>query len=721
MPRSQPRTHYRTCNLCEAMCGLTIEATAERVISIRGDDDDPLSRGYLCPKGAALKDLQEDPDRLSHPLRKTRTGFEPVAWDEALDETAQRIFGIQERHGRDAFAVYIGNPVVHNFGALVFGPLFLRTLRTKNRYSATSVDQLPSMFASFFMFGHQLLFPIPDIDRTRHFLMLGANPAASNGSLMSAPGIKKRLRDLRERGGKLVVIDPRRTETAELADEHHFIRPGTDALLLLAMLHVVFREGLDRLDHLGSRTKGLAALRKIVEEFTPAWAATHTGIDEATIERLTHEFGKEPAAVCYGRLGTCAQEFGALCQWAINALNVCTGHLDRVGGAMFTEPALDTLKAVGGMGVGPGHFDRWQSRVRGLPEFGGELPVSVLAEEIETDGPGQIQGLLTIAGNPALSTPNGQRLQQAFGRLDFMASLDIYLNETTRHADIIFPASSPLERGHFDPAFNLLAVRNVAKYSPPLFEPRGDTRPDWDTLLRLQERLLELRGDRSGAWKARGLRKLGPERLLDAGLRAGPYGLRLSPPRHGLSLRRLRQSEHGIDLGPLRPCLLHRMPAGRSIDLVPGEIVADLQRLRDSLPKARTNSAANGFVLIGRRHLRSNNSWMHNLEKLVGGNNRCSLLMHPEDVAGLDAKEGDEVVVRSAAGELRVTLESTDAVMRGVVSLPHGFGHGVGGTRQKVAEAHAGQSVNDLTDPEYLDQLSGNAALNGIPVEVRAV
>jgi anaerobic selenocysteine-containing dehydrogenase len=617
--------------------------------------------------------------------------------------------------------VYLGNPNVHNTGSLLFAPIFIRTLRTKSRFSATSVDQLPHMVAAYWMFGHQLLLPVPDVDRTDYFLIFGANPLASNGSLMSAPGMRRRMDALRERGGRVVVVDPRRSETAERADEHVFVRPGTDALLLLAMLHVVLAEGGPVLGRLAGFTEGLAALREAVRDATPARVAGPTGVPAETITRLATEFAAARSAVCYGRVGVSTQAFGTLCQWLVNALNIVTGNLDRPGGAMFPKPALDPIAL---KQVGKGSYGRWKSRVRGLPESGGELPVAVLAEEILTEGEGRLRAMVTIAGNPVLSTPNGAQLDRSLGSLDFMVAIDPYLNETTRHANLILPPPSPLERAHYDVVFHLLAVRETARFSPALFDPGPEARHDWQILLGLARRVDELRlgKDLRRTLKYRALGRLGWEPMVDVGLRLGRFGAGVRPPRLGLSLAKLRAAPHGVDLGPLTPSLPGRLGRrDKTIALAPPLLVADLGRLWSAFPLDVGASAPDRLVLIGRRHLRDNNSWMHNAPQLMRGRPRCTLFVHPDDAARLGLAEGKEARVRSRVGEVRVPVTITDEIMRGVVSLPHGYGHGRPGTRLSVAVEHAGVSVNDLTDDQSVDTLSGNAAFSGVPVEVESV
>jgi anaerobic selenocysteine-containing dehydrogenase len=715
--------HHATCPLCEANCGLLIETDGERVLRVRGDESDPLSRGYLCPKAVALTDLHSDPDRLRRPLRRAGDTFREIGWDEALDEAAQRLTQIQREHGRDAVALYIGNPTAHSYSAVLYGFLLMEVLRTRSLFTSNSVDALPRLLTSYWLYGSQALLPIPDLDRTSFLLVLGANPVVSNGSIMTAPDCKRRLQDLRARGGRIVVVDPRRTETAELASTHHFIRPGTDALLLLGLLHTLFADGRVRPGELAGRLDGLAQLRRLVAPFSPARVAPATGVAAREIVSLARAFADAPAAVCYGRMGTCTQEFGALACWLIDLLNILTGNLDRPGGALFTTPAVD-LRSVASLLGQDGHFDRWRSRVSGLPEFNGETPVAALAEEIETPGRGQIRALLTHAGNPALSLPNGRRLERALERLDFMVSIDIYLNETTRHADLILPPTTGLERDHYALLFHALAIRNTVKYSPALFtEPSADPtrRADWQIIVELSSRMLAQRG-LLGRIGGTALRRLGqalpPTRLLDLALRTGPHRDK------GLSLKRLREAPHGIDLGPLEPQLpqLLRTP-GRRIDLVPQLFVDDLQRLTSRFAEAERPAACAEdppLVLIGRRQLRSNNSWMHNSLRLVKGRNRCTLLMHPADAGARGLRSGQAVRITSRVGAVTAELEVSDEVMPGVVSLPHGWGHDRPGTRLGVASQQPGVSMNDLTDDTLLDRLSGCSILSGVPVRIAA-
>ena len=686
------------CNLCEAICGVLVTIEDGAVTDIRGDDADPLSQGHICPKAVALKDLQTDPDRLRRPVRRTPGGWEELDWDEAYELVATRLAGIQAEHGRNAVGVYLGNPNVHSLGALTHGLPLVKLLRTRSRFSATSVDQLPHMLAVHLLYGHQLMVPVPDIDRTDYFLMLGANPLASNGSMMTAPGFGRRLRAVQQRGGRVVVVDPRRTETAAVADEHLFIRPGTDAAFLLALVNQVLADGIDPLP---GYVHGLDQVRAAVAGWTPERAAAVTGIAAADIVRIAREFAAARRASCYGRVGVSTQTFGAVCQWAIQVLNIVTGNLDRPGGPMFPRPAFDVLKT-----LGRGHLGRWHSRVRGLPEFGGELPAATLADEILTPGAGQIRALVTVAGNPVLSTPDGARLDEALDSLDFMVAIDPYVNETTRHADLILPPTPPLERDHYDLVFHQLAVRNTARWNPAALPRPAEARHDWEIARGIGLRYVRRTGVTKRSLLALAQLAMSPAWLVDLGLRTGPYRL---------SLRRLRRNPAGLDLGPLRPCLPGALRTrDKTIDLAPALILGDLPRLDEI-------GYAEGLVLIGRRHLRSNNSWMHNSARLVKGRPRHQLLMNPADLASRSLADGDTVRVTSAAGSVEVEVTATEDLMPGVVSLPHGFGHDRPGVRLSVASRVPGVSVNDLTDPALVDPVAGTAALNGVPVTVEAI
>lgn len=701
------RIHHRACNLCEAICGLEIRVAGEQILSIRPDDADPLSQGHICPKAVALQDLYNDPDRLRRPIRRTADGWVEMEWDAAFDLVADRLCSIVEQHGPDAVANYLGNPTVHNYGGLTHGPRFLSTIKTRNRFSATSVDQLPHQLVAYWMYGHQLLVPIADIDRCDYLLVLGANPMASNGSLMTVPAFPKRLKALQARGGRLVLLDPRRTETAEVADEHLFIRPGTDAAFLAGLLKVIDNENLGDPGRLAAFEDGLEVALADVGALDLDRLAAHCGVPVVTIQRIAREFAAAPRAAAYGRMGVSTQARGTLCQWLIQLLNIATGNLDREGGAMFTRPAVDLVDNPTSK---PGSFGRWKSRVRGLPEFGGELPVAALAEEILTEGEGQVRALITIAGNPVLSTPNGTRLDRALASLDFMVSIDFYLNETTRHADVILPPTCTLEHDHYDLIFHAFAVRNTARYSAALFERPAHARHDWEIFEALGGRIAARLGVKRSPHPR-------PDQVIDMGLQIGPYGTVRKHPQ-ALSLAALKAAPHGVDLGALEACLPARLQTpGKFLLCAPPEMMAELAafaRHLDATPEAA------GLSLIGRRHVRSNNSWMHNAQRLVKGPVRNRLLMHPDDLAARGLADGATVRVASRVGVVQVEVEASAAMMPGVVSLPHGWGHDRAGIRMAIAEAHAGVSPNDLTDELLLDPVSGNAALNGVPVTVAA-
>ena len=702
-------TRLGVCNLCEAICGIELTLEDGTVTGIRGNEADPLSRGYICPKGVSMADVYDDPDRLRHPIRRVGDGpdatWEELGWDEALDLVADRLVATAKAHGPDAVGVYLGNPNAHSVGFATHGVPFVKSLRTRNRFSASTVDQIPHQFVAWQMYGHQLLLPVPDLDRTSYFLVLGANPMASNGSLMTVPDFPQRIRDLKSRGGRMVVLDPRRTETAKVATEHHFVRPGSDAAVLLAMLHVLLEEGLatppayvDNLD----RVAGLVA------DFTPELAAGVSGIPADTIRTLVRDLAAAESAAVYGRMGVSTHSFGSVCQWAIQVLNLLTGNFDREGGVLFPEPAVDT---VGRRIVGPGHHDVWRSRVRDIPEFAGELPAAVMREEIETEGDGQIRAMVTIAGNPVLSTPDGAGLARALDGLDFMVAIDIYLNETTRHADVILPPTTALERDHYDLVFHGFAVRNTARFTPAVFAKPEDARHDWEIFGDLTERVQSRAGvgikDRL-ATKAR--LAPSPATVVAGLLKTGGR----------TTMKALRKNPEGVDLGPLRPTLPERLQtADQRIDLAPALVVADVPRVLEAALAAGAPQDGE-LLLIGRRHKQDCNSWLHNTSRLTRGRPRHHLLMHPDDLAARGLADGAVVRVSSRVGAVDVEVSSEDDMMRGVVSLPHGYGHQVEGTRLTHASTVAGVSINDLTDPLLLD-VSGNAALNGVPVTVRPV
>ncbi|MCZ6464234.1 MAG: molybdopterin-dependent oxidoreductase [Proteobacteria bacterium] len=747
MSSADSRVVQRTCPLCEAHCGIRVEVNDERrqVLGVRGDPDDVFSRGYICPKAYALKGLQEDPDRLTHPLRRTDSGFQEIGWDEAFELAGSRLAEIKSAHGADAIATYLGNPTAHDLGALLYVQPLLQVLGTRRRFSASSVDQIPKMLSSCLVFGGVLTIPIPDVDRTDYLLVLGANPLVSNGSLMTAPDMPGRLRRLRERGGKLVVIDPRRSETARVADEHHFIRPGSDAFFLFALVHVLFEEERVSLGPLAEHVAGVDAVRALARDFSPEVVAPVTGISAEVVRRIARELADAPSAACYGRIGTCTQEYGTLASWLVDVVNVLTGNLDQPGGALFPTPAA-SLGAIGSRTPGYVPYARWHSSVRGLPEFNGELPVATLAEEIDSAGEERIRALFLLAGNPVLSTPNGARLERALESLDFIVSTDIYLNETSRLADVILPPVSLLERSNYDILFHGLSVRNVSKFSPIALEAPENTRQQWEILLELTARVAgipaaavdeiviktilgscvggetsacpEVSEETARKALAEAGRDGGPERILDVLLRTGPYGDRFRGENGGLTLATLERTPEGIDHGPL----LSQVPeiletASGKIELAPDLLVGDVERLRRGLAQRR-EAGGGGLVLIGRRQVRNNNSWMHNVYSLAKGRDRCTLLVHPDDAARHGLRQGERARLRSRAGEIEVPVAVSDEVMPGVVSLPHGFGHDAPGARLSVARERAGANSNLLCDEQLVDALSCNAVLNGIPVEL---
>ncbi|HEX8033451.1 MAG TPA: molybdopterin-dependent oxidoreductase [Ktedonobacterales bacterium] len=736
--------HHITCPLCEATCGLSVTTSGRSVLGIRGNRGDVFSRGYICPKAYALKELDADPDRLRAPLIREGAAWREAAWDEAFAEIERRLLPIVGASGRDALAAYLGNPNVHNLSGLLYNTPFLHALGTRNIYSASTLDQMPKQVSAGLMFGTMLSIPIPDVDRTDYLLILGANPLVSNGSLFTAPDMRGRIRALMARGGRVVVVDPRRTRTAEEASQHIFVRPGSDAYLLFALVHTLFADGLVRPGRLADYTTGFDELRTAAEAFSPEEVEGVTGVSAETIRQLARELSAAERAAVYGRVGTCTQEFGTIANWLVDALNILTGNLDRPGGVLFPKAAAGARNTSGTPGVGSGvRLWRRRSRVRGAPEVYGEFPIACLAEEIETPGEGQVRAVITVAGNPVLSAPNGDRLDAALGALDFMVSIDLYLNETSRHADVILPVPSPLERSHYDVAFYQLSTRNIAHYSQPVFPRPAGVPDEWEILLRLagiaagqsagsdvaalddavayELATREVKAKDStvaGRDPAELLAALaprrGPERMLDFLLRVGPYGDGFGARPGGLTLAHLEGEPNGIDLGELQPRIpeVLRTTSGK-IELAPEPLLADVARLRDAIHREHPP-----MVLIGRRELRSNNSWMHNLPALMKGDDQCTLLVHPEDAARLGLVEGGEAQVMSAAGSVVAPVHMTESIMQGVVSLPHGWGHSLHGVRLGVAREHAGVNINRLMDDAEIEPLSGNAILNAVVVTV---
>jgi len=736
-------TALRICPLCEATCGLVLTIEGGRVTGARGDHDDVFSHGYICPKGASFAELDNDPDRLRAPLVRRGGELVETSWDEALAAAVDGLLKVKADAGA-AVAVYLGNPNAHTVAGGLYAPQLVRALKTRHVYSASTLDQMPKQVACGYLFGNPFAFTVPDVDRTDHLVIMGANPLVSNGSVATAADFGGKLKALKRRGGRLTVIDPNRTRTAEMADRHIAPRPGTDGALLFAVVNVLFDEELTdpELGGLAGDVIGLDAVRAAARDFPPEAVAAHCGVTSEEIRELAREIAAAPSAVVYGRIGTSTVRFGTLTSWLVDVVNLLTGNLDREGGAMFTSSPIGSAprppRPGRGFSVG-----RWNSRVSGHPEVASEFPTALLPEEIETPGEGQVKAVVSIAGNPVLSAPDGARLSAALDRLDFMVSIDPYLNETTRHADVILPPPPPTYSPHFDVALSGTAIRNNARYSPPVFAlPEG--RPDEAQIIcRLTLGLLGVGvdadpvlvdeqiiaavlakevADEHSPVAGRDAAELaamlpdgpGYERRLDMMLRLGTFGDAFGANPDGLTLQQLKDNPHGVDLGPLTARLpeVLRTPSGK-VELAPEPIMADIPRLHASL-----DSEEAGFLLIGRRHLRSNNSWMHNLPALAGGTNRCTLLIHPDDAARLGLT--DTAVVTGPGGKLEVPVEITDAIRPGVVSLPHGWGHDVPGTRLSVAATQAGVNVNALLDSSLIEPLSGTSVLNGVPVEVMA-
>jgi anaerobic selenocysteine-containing dehydrogenase len=739
---SDRRIVHRVCPFCEATCGLRVEVEGNSIVSVRGDKEDSFSRGYVCPKAHGLKELYDDRDRLRAPMRRTSRGWQEITWDDAYAELASRLLAIREKHGANAIGMYLGNPIVHDF-ALMYVPVLARAMGSRSIFNPATADTLPKEISTALMFGGPFpsMVPIPDIDRTDFLLIVGANPAVSHGSLMTMPDAPGRLKAVIERGGKVVVIDPRRTETAKLASAHHFIRPATDAGFLLAMVHTLFEEKLVDLGSVADMVNGVEEVRAIAHEFAPEAIAEYCGIEAATIRNLTREFAAAPSAACYGRLGTCVQEFGTLASWGVDLLNALTGNLDRAGGVMFTKAAASLAPLSKGKFLEHGRF---KSRVSGRPVSSGMLPSSTMAEEILTPGEGQVRAMILLMTNPIRSTANSEQLDAAFSSLDFLVAVDFYINETTRHAHLILPTPTAAEQSYYELGAYQLVVRNFTKWSPAAVSPPPGMPEAWQLMLKLiaifmglADRPLKDVDDTIFAQLARNLgkrncpwpgltfdevaakldRSSGPERTIDMLLRVGPYGDGFGRRPDGLTLAKVREAEHGIDLGPHQPHLRDIInTASGKVELAPSLMKNDVARLRADIA-----TRDHQMVLIGRRNLRTTNSFMHNLPALVKGRDVCTLLMSPGDAARIGLANGSSARITSRVGSVVAPVEVTEDVMPGVVSLPHGWGHNVESSRINVAKKHAGANINALTDDRAYDQASGSAVLFGTPVIVEPV
>lgn len=739
--------HCRICPFCEAHCGtlVTVDPSTKSILGVRGDPDDPFSQGYICPKAYAVKELHHDPDVLKMPLIKRNGVFEEASWDEALDYTARRLKEVQAQHGVDSVGFYIGNPTAHHPGLLLYSPILMEALGSRQIYCAGSVDHITKVLSSMLMYGDCSVMTVPDIDRTDMFVVHGGNPAVSNGSLMTAPGMPRRIKAVRERGGKVIVIDPRYTETAELADQHVAIRPGTDAYFLFAIIQHLFASDQVTLGSVAAFAKGLDDVAALAAGFTPEAVAPVCGVPADVIRQIADDFARAKSAVWYGRTGTCTQRFGTLSCWLQDLINILTGNLDQPGGAMFPVGIVPAILYAEKFDGDQPPFARWSSRVRKLPELSGVLPTAALADEILTPGEGQVRAFITMAGNPVLSHPNGQRVSEAFESLDFMVSMDIYLNETTRHADVILPSPSEATHSNFHFFYIPFMVRKIAKWTPALFDIEPGQLHDWDIFLGLAARLTDRSVDAVEealitGWLERFLAagthpklaqvdiararaaisdQIGPDRLFDVLVRTGSYGDAFGLDAEGLTIERMAQTPEGIDLGGMEPQLPGLLATpDKMIDLAPAHIVADVERLRAAFGEAAEPGT---FLLIGRRHTRSNNSWMHNLHVLTKGKDRCTALLNPDDAKTLSLATGDMAQVSSGVGSLDIIIEVTDEIMQGVVSIPHGWGHNLAATRLDIANSHAGANANALIDEQLFDAPSINAMLNGIPVKVERV
>mgnify|MGYP000023513623 CR=1 FL=1 len=692
---NKTQTHFRTCHLGETMCGIAVEHDGTNILSIKGDPNHVMSKGNICAKASGLQDIHTDPDRLRGPVKRVGDEWVDISWTEAFEETATRLADIQHQYGNNAVGIYLGNPNVHNYSSSFSTRGLVKAWGAKGIYSASTLDQLPHMICQKWVYGHNALYPVPDIDRTMFMLCVGGNPLASNGSLWTVPNVKKRIQRLQARGGKFVVVDPRKTETAKIADGHHFVRPGTDTALFLGLLLALDEAGLVNPGRLMPMLNGWDKAWTLIHKFNLEELSDYCGIPAGEIRAIAAELGSGQPAIVYGRMGVSVARYGTLNHYLIQLLNIATGNVDREGGVMFPDPIIDPVER-----SGTGSYGRYQTRLSGRPEVLGELPAAELAPEITTEGEGQIGALITLASNPVISAPGGRQLDAALETLDLMVSIDMYITETTRHADYILPPCGPLEKDHYPMFFAPLAIRNFAVYSAPLFEKAEGSKADWEIMADLAAAIGAAKGDNAAPDKVE------PHIILDEMMKSSP---------HSISLAEIEAQPNGYDMGPLKPRLPERLKTEDGlIHCAPEMPMKDLAAFKDDF----TIPAKDSFSLIGRRHLRSNNSWLHNSHRLLKGPNRCTLMIHPDDAMGLGLAEGDMAEVSNHVGKVELPIEITEDIMPSVVSMPHGYGHGRKGVKLSVASEKPGVSMNDLTDPAIVDDLSGNAVLNAVPVQI---
>lgn len=715
-------TKYGICPICGSSCGLIVEMENGAIQQITGDQQDPHSRGYTCPKGRSLKYQHVDPDRVLHPLKKENGDWREVSWDEALGDIASRIADMRKRYGPDSLAVYAGDGTTHSYETLFAIAAFVLGLGIKNMYTANSMDALPRLFASMLLYGNSGILPIPDVKRTDYFLILGSNPVVTNGSVMTAPGFARYIKDIQERGGKVVVVDPRRSETAAIADEHHFIRPESDVLFLLSLMNVIFEEKRDRPGKLNKWIRGYEALRKRALEYTPERVEASTGIPVDEIRGIAREFAAAPSAVCYGRMGTCAQSFGSTASAFIDILNIITGNMDRPGGAMFTTPVIDVVSLMSALGIN-GAFAKNRTRVSGMPDFNGEMPCAALAEEIEA--PNGIRALIVAGGNPAVAVPDSARLTRAFSKLDLMVSLDPHINATSCHAHYILPPAIGLEHEIFPMMSYATAIHNAAKWAPPVLDPPPTVKYDAEILSELLCRIL-CHQNAIPQPVEKGLLKLGKNlkgiELIKALMELGPYGRLRSKPggRERLTLSKLKASPHGIELGPLEPRLDKILGRKGRINLMPDILKNEFSRIAESADNFKyEHDDCDTLILTSRRQLRFFNTSLHNIEKLATGPDQCTLEINSEDASARGLSTGDTAIIETANGAEEYIVEVTDGIMPGVISIPFGWNGRQPAARQKILNANPGTNVNTITNPSRIDPVSAMTAFNGTRVRIR--
>ncbi|PAL22039.1 molybdopterin-dependent oxidoreductase [Sphingopyxis sp. GW247-27LB] len=696
--------HVTFCRICTAVCGLVATVEDGKVVRARPDPDNPSSQGHACVKGISYHAVTHDPDRVTRPMKRVAPGrFEPVGWDEALNDIARRLSAIIAEHGPDAVASYQGNPPAYATDGMTGFRMFLKALGTTKIYGAGSQDTNARFTANWVLYGSPLTIDVPDVNNADFMIIFGANPLVSNGSLIFTPRVRHQLDAVAARGG-VVVVDPRCSETAARY-EHVAIEPNSDCWLMLAMLRTLAEEGLADEAFLAARCAGWPELRAALTGIEFAEAARRTGIGVDAIKALARRLVASPRSVCYGRVGICRGPYATLANFLLSALNMVGGTFGHEGGSTFATPVL-----AGSDRATTGGYDEVRSRIGNFPSVTQFLPSAVMPDDILEPGPGQVRALLSLGGNVLLAAPGGERLRRGLEQLELSVSFDLYINEAGSYADYVLPGLTFYERADLPMVPFMSMVQPFLQYTEPVIAPVGEARSEFDTfcaiLGRMGLRMPAASPEEAAAQAAGG--QMRPLEVLDGAIRQGPAGAA------GWSIDRLRDHPHGAMLDIPIPWgnpdkIAH---ADGRIHLWDDLIAGELDRLLATPP-------AKGLKLLSRRDIRSHNGWLHNVDRLVRSQ-KPTLHIHPDDAAAHDLADGDRAILSNRFGEIEVEVEVNADHLRGTVSYPHCFGHGSGGWQR--ANRAGGANINILLGhgPDVVEAVSGTTLMDGISVELRA-